>query len=1203
MTKDNGNPDKVNGTAYDAFVSDKAINAIANELIAHLHNEAKAKRIIDADTLEKYDSLYNIADGNGRTHVQRLTGNNDSFKRLIEDASTLGSSSGRNKSGGGTERLEMSKLLAMESIVCNAVRNLEHDMRNTMVTSAHKEAGADNGHSRPERNILDHEEYSKARFVEFIENTLDTAKDKKTGLEQLETAKDKLLLSIVYTAHPTVFHTEAARESEWKLTQDLAEARGFFSHRAEIKPNNKGVFAAAKQTISDMVDNIKTGGKLTPMKRVTVSEENATEEACWNNINKQIDTAVTAWNKAVKEVANSPKYKDKEKETGIEGTDFSEKLKITDKKKNEFVQKRTWNRSADADGRELATSIELYRAIHSELKPDGHNQKYDKPILDLRQNSEIHQDLVSSLIQRLYNDSVKETNALKEKRADNVGAIDKAQEFSQFCNDFSKDHGNIGMEDGKFVFQKLGGHKAEFLEKLLKRKEPEVFVPKVMEDEVVKFNDKFMHIYEHFIKIDHKLPVTTSLNDLKEKYEDGEIENARKEGRYARSLFVELQKKVYEETKYKDDDGKEHCYMLQTDGSYQHVGFDGHDSWLDNTLKAVKVKDEKDDKDKKDNKNDKYIVSSISVDDRRILIDTVKRMLVTKNALNDGTISGTISDRYQIANFEDKSDFYAMLLLMQQTGLINIKDKKVIDNPPKANGEPVPVIGIQPLIETLQDMKKAPDMFKELLKDPLVQSYYQKRGKAEFMIGFSDGAKSAGSFASEWEAYKCIRDLKKTFSEANIENVDFFEGRGRGTERGGLIEAGLASHMLPPEVAVSGKRDQTIQADLPMDMAGSQGYGTQQITGLMIGTMSAQIAAQKHLDKFENNKTEENKKYQEQYASYEKAMDKIAEISSKKYHELVAKDPESLKFLDGQFTNSDRSSRTPKREGTAKKDFDSQRAITIEYGMGQAGVVIHNVGLRTALEEFANNKDNTVLDKNGKKVSGHEALNVLYERFKPFRIHVDKTVKGMEIYNPEKFKAYAEMSGTKDWAERIITELSGKTLSEDQKKDQKILNSNSIGLEHVLKHIQQHGMGKSYRDKEGKRHKAGLINVDEAAADNEKLAPVHAARMGILSKIADALLLSSRRNKDGSFEVLDSKTRRNMLDNGNVINEEAARNCLFTLSHPVAHRETSHRLQNALIDDRIAPHYNPKERKHRPANSEGWREYKVRDELAAGRTP
>ena len=1123
----NPESDKPN-TTYDPLISNVAVNSITKELIDRLHKEVVSHGIINQEAMNKYKTLCDKAEGKAVKHVERLEKKDGGLRELVASTSIVDDK----------ERLAISKVMAMESILCNATHNMTQSTRSKSSTP---------------------EKFSVNQFKEFIENTLDSSRDKEEGLKHLQTAKDRLLLSLVYTAHPTVFHSEFARKAEWDLTnklEDIAKKIKGSIAKEPIALSDGNVFDGIKLSVKEMVNGVANGNHLTPMKRVTVGEENITEKDCWDNIDKGISSAVLAWNGAVNAVSGDQKY------SAIGPMKFIP-LDITDKDKERLVQRRTWNRAADADGRELATSIELYKAIHSEttLSSGDNKKEYNAPILDLRQNSEIHRDLVSALIQRAYNDSVRIKNdsprqlvsaeLTPDKKNDLKQKLESANGFSRFCDEFAKNHPAC-KDDNHFIIQKLSGEdRAEFLKTLLTTSKS-TLVPQEIEKEVIDFNEKFIAIYSAF-RGEHKLPLTTSLSELKEMYNPEEI--LKNPNGAHKTLFVELQDKVNEKTGGAD--------VLELDGSYQHTEYNAHRSLLHNTFKIIKS-ETSNDASKKDSKNDQVELSQINTDDRRILADVVKRLFVVKNALEDDKVNGKITDRYQIANFEEPADFYTMMLLMQQTGLVKI-DKGVVTEKPQ--------IGIQPLIETLKDMQEAPKMFRKLLEDPLVKSYYEKRGKAEFMIGFSDGAKSAGSFASEWHAYKCIKQLKQVFKEAGIENVEFFEGRGRGTERGGLIETGLANHMLPPEVAVSGIRDQTIQSDLPMDMASSHGYGTQQITGMMIGTMSAQIAATKQLAKLEKDPI-----YRKQQASYEEAMNKIAQISEAKYVELVKNNPDSLKFLAGQFSNPDRSSRTPKREGSSKKDFDSQRAISIEYGMGQAGVVIHNVGLKTALEEFAANKNNTVLNKDGNPVHGHEALSVLYEQFKPFRIHVDKTVQGMEIYDPEKFTAYAEMAGVKSWAKKINNELnnelqdsskqqkkmSPKKLKGFTKEQQELISNIPAGLDDALKYIQQYSSGK-IDEKTGKRNV--IIHTDEIQKTKEN-DPIHTDRQITLNRLANALLLNNSYDQESmNIKELNPKDKKSILANDDGLH--TVRNILFTTSHEIAHRKTNHRLQNAVNGEHI----------------------------------
>ena len=95
---------------------------------------------------------------------------------------------------------------------------------------------------------------------------------------------------------------------------------------------------------------------------------------------------------------------------------------------------------------------------------------------------------------------------------------------------------------------------------------------------------------------------------------------------------------------------------------------------------------------------------------------------------------------------------------------------------------PLPIV---PLFETIDDLRAAPQIMRELLAVPLVRrSTSWQGGVQEVMIGYSDSNKDGGFFASNWELSKAQSKLTKLSDEIGI-RIAFFHGRGGSVSRGG----------------------------------------------------------------------------------------------------------------------------------------------------------------------------------------------------------------------------------------------------------------------------------------------------------------------------------------------------------------------------------------------------------------------------------
>jgi phosphoenolpyruvate carboxylase len=92
---------------------------------------------------------------------------------------------------------------------------------------------------------------------------------------------------------------------------------------------------------------------------------------------------------------------------------------------------------------------------------------------------------------------------------------------------------------------------------------------------------------------------------------------------------------------------------------------------------------------------------------------------------------------------------------------------------------------IVPLFETIDDLRAAPAIMRDLLSVPLVRrSVREQGGVQEVMIGYSDSNKDGGFFAANWELYKAQVKLTRLGSELGVP-IAFFHGRGGSVSRGG----------------------------------------------------------------------------------------------------------------------------------------------------------------------------------------------------------------------------------------------------------------------------------------------------------------------------------------------------------------------------------------------------------------------------------
>ncbi len=94
-------------------------------------------------------------------------------------------------------------------------------------------------------------------------------------------------------------------------------------------------------------------------------------------------------------------------------------------------------------------------------------------------------------------------------------------------------------------------------------------------------------------------------------------------------------------------------------------------------------------------------------------------------------------------------------------------------------------VDIVPLFETIDDLRHAPSIMKELYENKDYRNHLKARGNLQtIMLGFSDGTKDGGYLMANWSIYRAKEELTRISREYGID-VIFFDGRGGPPARGG----------------------------------------------------------------------------------------------------------------------------------------------------------------------------------------------------------------------------------------------------------------------------------------------------------------------------------------------------------------------------------------------------------------------------------
>jgi phosphoenolpyruvate carboxylase len=285
-----------------------------------------------------------------------------------------------------------------------------------------------------------------------------------------------------------------------------------------------------------------------------------------------------------------------------------------------------------------------------------------------------------------------------------------------------------------------------------------------------------------------------------------------------------------------------------------------------------------------------------------------------------------ICQTYIISMSRDVSDLLEVLLLAKEVGLYD---------PVSGTG----ALNVVPLFETVEDLKRAPEVLTAMLELPSYRAYLAHRGDLqEVMLGYSDSNKDSGFLSSNWEIYKAQQELQQVVEKYGVQ-LQIFHGRGGSVGRGGgpAYDAVLAQ----PGRSVGGRIKITEQGEVLASK-----YSLQDLAIYNLETVTSAVIQASLLHT-----------YPADYHDWSRLMEDLATRARSAYRDLVYEQEGFLEFFHEvtpieEISQLQISSR-PSRRGGGKKELSGLRAIPWVFSWTQSRFLLPAwYGVGTALQSF-----------------------------------------------------------------------------------------------------------------------------------------------------------------------------------------------------------------------------------------------------------